>query len=340
MSETFLTPLNAVFGGRLQRDFILPFEGKPQLNVLGGNLPYAAAGYALWGGKAGLVARVNRDFPQAWLDQLRQAGIDTGGIRTVDEPLDDRRCIVYLDPLTPRMDNPLTYFAERKIPFPRELMGYETAEPRFCSKVEYEPFSLHVNDVPHSYLDAPAAHICPIDFMSHKLMPSLLKTGLIEILTMRSTTCYMDPTYWEDIRALITDLTVFMTTEAEAKRLFQGRSVDVWEIAVALAGYGPEIIVVNMPDGSAWVYSRLQAKRWIVPAYPTRVVDPTGMLDAFDGAFLFAYRQDFDPVEAALCGSITAALCMEGSGPFYIFDTLPGLKEARLEALRPRVKAL
>jgi hypothetical protein len=31
---------------------------------------------------------------------------------------------------------------------------------------------------------------------------------------------------------------------------------------------------------------------------------------------------------------------MEGSGPFYIFDTLPGLKEARLEALRPRVKAL
>jgi len=97
---------------------------------------------------------------------------------------------------------------------------------------------------------------------------------------------------------------------------------------------------VNMPDGSAWVYSRLQANRWIVPAYPTRVVDPTGMLDAFDGAFLFAYRQNFDPVEAALHGSITAALCMEGSGPFYIFDTLPGLKEARLEALGPRVRTI
>ena len=150
----------------------------------------------------------------------------------------------------------------------------------------------------------------------------------------------MDPTYWEDIRGLIADLTIFMTTEAEAKRLFQGRSVDVWEIAAGLADYGPQIIVVNMPDGSTWVYSRLQAKRWIVPAYPTRVVDPTGMLDAFDGAFLFAYRKDFDPVEAALCGSITAALCLEGSGPFYILDTLPGLKEARLEALRPRVRVI
>jgi len=157
---------------------------------------------------------------------------------------------------------------------------------------------------------------------------------------MRSTACYMDPSYWEDIRGLIADLTVFMTTEAEAKHLFQGRSVDVWEIAEALAQYGPEIILVNMPDGSVWVYSRLQAKRWIVPAYPARVVDPTGMLDAFDGAFLYTYRKTFDSVEAALRGNITAALCSEGSGPFYILDTLPGLKEARLEALRPRVRSI
>ena len=340
MGETDFIPLDAVFGGRLQRDFILPVEGKPRLNVLGGNLPYAAAGYALWGGKAGLVARINREFPLAWLEQLNQAGFDTSGIRTINEPLDDRRFIVYLDPLTPRMDSPLTYFAERGIPFPRELIGYETAEPRFCSKVEYAPYSVHVNDIPRLYMDAPAAHICPIDFMSHKIMPSLLKTGLVDTLSMRSTACYMDPTYWEDIRGLIADLTIFMTTEAEAKRLFQGRSVDVWEIAAGLADYGPQIVVVNMPDGSAWVYSRLQAKRWIVPTYPTRVVDPTGMLDAFDGAFLFAYRQNFDPVEAALHGSITAALCLEGSGPFYILDTLPGLKEARLEALRPRVRVI
>ena len=62
-------------------------------------------------------------------------------------------------------------------------------------------------------------------------MPSLLRTGLVDTLSMRSTACYMDPTYWEDIRGLIADLTIFMTTEAEAKRLFQGRSVDVWGIA-------------------------------------------------------------------------------------------------------------
>lgn len=340
MSDLVFSPLDAVFGGRLQRDFLLPLEGKPQLNILGGNLPYAAAGFALWGGKAGLVARINREFPQAWLDQLAGVGCDTSGVKRVNEPLDDRRFIAYTDPLSPHMDNPLTYFAERSIPFPRELMGYESAAPRFCSKVEYQPYSVHVNDIPRLYLDAPAAHICPIDFMSHKIMPSLLKAGLIETLSMRSTACYMDPTYWEDIRGLIADLTIFMTTEAEAERLFQGRSVDLWDIAAALADYGPVIVIINLPDGSAWVYSRLQAKRWVVPAYPTRSVDPTGMLDAFDGAFLYNYRKNFDPVEAALCGNITAALCSEGFGPLYMLDTLPGLKEARLEALRPRVRAI
>ncbi len=29
MGETDFIPLDAVFGGRLQRDFILPVEGKP-----------------------------------------------------------------------------------------------------------------------------------------------------------------------------------------------------------------------------------------------------------------------------------------------------------------------
>lgn len=334
------TTVEAILGGRLRRDYLLPYEGKERLNILGGNLPYTAAAYALWGGLAGLVARVNPDYPLDWLDPLEKLGFDLTGILKVKEPIDSRRFIAYTDPLTMHSENPLTYFAERQIPFPRELLGYDGGNSRYCSKLDYAPFSIHVNDIPRPYLDATAAHICPIDYLSHKIMPSVLKAGMIQTLTMRASSCYMDPIYWEDIQGLISDLTAFMTTEADALRLFQGRSVDLWEIAQHLASYGPEFILIHLPDGAVWLYDRLRHQRWIVPAYPSRTVDPTGMLDAFDGAFLLNYRKNFDALEAALCGNITASLCLEGFGPYYLLDSLPGLKEARLEALRPRVKTI
>ncbi len=331
-------PMGAVFGGRLQRDYLLPLEGKERLNVLGGNLPYAAAAYALWGGAAGLIARVNADFPLQWLQKLEKLGFDLSGITLSQESVDDRRFIAYTDAVTPRYDRPLSFFAERQIPFPPGLLGYDGTALRYCSKLDYAPFSTHVSDIPHLYRDATAGHICPIDFISHKILPSVLKAGMIQTLTMRATTCYMDPIFWEEIRSLISDLTAFMTTEADALRLFQGRSVDLWEIAQHLGSYGPEHVLIHTLDGAVWLYDRLGQKRWIVPAYPARLVDPTGVLDAFDGAFLQTYRKDFNALEAALCGNITASLCAEGFGPYYLLDTLPGLKEARLDALRQRVR--
>jgi len=339
MTELPAAPLGAVIGGRLQRDFILPFEGKPRLNALGGSLPYAAAAFAFWGGRAGLYARVPEGFPLEQLDTLRQKGCDLNGIVRVRERIDDRRFVAYTDPLSPHTDNPITYFAERGITFPRELIGYDSASSPFCSKLEYENFTARVNDLPRSYLDAPAAHLCPIDFLSHKILPSLLKAGMVETLTMRACGCYMDSSFWEEMRGLVADLTAFMLTEAEALRLFRGRSVDLWEIAEALADYGPEFVLVHLPDGSVRLFDRLGQKGRVIPAYPAKTVDPTGMLDAFDGAFLLNYRKKYDPVEAALCGNVTAAVCMEGFGPYYVLDTLPGLMNARLDVLRGRVSS-
>ena len=339
MTELQGSELGAVIGGRLQRDFILPFEGKPRLNTVGGNLPYAAAAYAFWGGKAGLYARVPLAYSLQALDPLKERGCDLSGIVRVKEPIDDRRFFAYTDPLSPHGENPIAYFAERGIPFPRELIGYESGGSRFCSKLEYESFTARVNDLPRAYLEVSAAHLCPLDYLSHKILPSLMKAGMIETLTMRASACYMDSSFWEEMRGLITDLTAFMLTEAEALKLFRGRSVDLWEIAETLAQYGPEFVLVHLPDGSVRLYDRMGHKRWVIPAYPAKTIDPTGMLDAFDGAFLLNYRKNYDAVEAALCGNVTAAVCMEGFGPYYVLDTLPGLMRARLEVLRSRVSS-
>lgn len=330
-------PLDFVLIGRLQREFILPARTPPHINQLGGNLPYTASALAMWGGKAGLVSRVNPDYPLDWLKPLEIMGCDTRGILLTEEPIDSRFFVAYTEPDKVSYENPLSHFAERQIPFPGELFNYSPDIRRYCSKNEYAPFTMRVTDVPRPYLDANAAHICPIDFVSHKILPSVLKGGMIQTLSMRATSCYMDPAFWEDMRNLISELSFFMLSEPQALKLFQGRSVDLWEIARVLASYGPEYIVINTHDGAAWVYDRVGNKRFIIPAWPTTIADPTGALNAFDGGFLYNYRKEYDVVQAALCGNISAAISTEGSGPDFLLETMPELRDARLYALSQQV---
>ena len=54
------TPLRFVIAGQLTRDYALLPNGKAQVDVPGGNLLYAAAGFGVWEqpNLAGLLARV------------------------------------------------------------------------------------------------------------------------------------------------------------------------------------------------------------------------------------------------------------------------------------------
>lgn len=338
IAEEVRTVPDAVLVGRLQREYILPAAAPARLDGLGGNLAYAAAAFASWGGKAGLVSRVGAKFPLDRLNRLESLGFLLDGVHAVTEPLDSRYFKAYGEGNKAYSDNPITHFAERQLPFPPELMGYQP-RPKYCSKAEYLNDSFRVTDMPRVFLEAKVAHICPIDFISHKILPSVLKAGMIQALTMRACTCYMDPIFWEEIRGLISDLTAFAMTEIQALKLFQGRSVDLWEIAEHLAGYGPEAVLVQTGDGSTRLYDRTSHKRWIIPAYRARISDPTGMLDAFDGGFLAGLQQAFEPLEAALCGNISAGIAGEGSGPYFILECLPGLKEMRLQVLRQQIIA-
>ncbi len=277
--------------GRLQREYILPFHGSARVNQLGGNLPYTASGMALWGGgKAGLLSRVNPDYPMDWLKPFEIMGFDLQGIIKTDEKFDPR-FFCRLHPPTQQNQlrkpppHPFRRTANPPLP-PQELLNYAADTRRYCSKTDYMPYTFRVTDIPRPYLEANAAHICPVDYISHKILPSVLKAGMIQTLSMRATDCYMNVTFWEDMRNLIADLSIFMLSEDQALKLFQGRSMDLWDIAHVLASYGPEYIIINTKDGATWVYDREGNQRFIVPAWPIKLADPpTGGLNAFDGGF-------------------------------------------------------
>ena len=333
-------PLRFVMAGCLSRDTILPVSGPAQVDIFGGNLAYAAVGLNIWGGKAGLLARVGQDYPLEWLADFTALGFDVTGIKVINSNLDLRRFIAHEDAVTAYYQNPIQHFSDRGMPFPRNLLGYQAPQPFPSSRTAPLPVSVQISDIPTHYLEASAVHICPIDYISHIVLPSLFRQRQASTITLASDPGYMDPAFWEELPVLLSELTAFITPEAHIRNLFLGRQTDLWAMADDLAGFGPEFIIIQTETLGYYLFDRVSGKRWVVPQYPSKAKDPTGSSDAFAGGFLAGYRTHYDPVEAALMGSIAASVVVEGSGVFYGLDVMPELIDARRAALRQLVRSL
>lgn len=331
--------LSYIIAGQLRRDYALFPDGRVLLDVPGGNLIYAAVGLAVWKPEVlpGLVARVGEDYPREWLERFSQAGFDTRGIRILPEALDLRSCYVYPDLNKRLFEDPVGHFARLGQPLPKALLNYKVKSNFFDSRTKLSPISLRQGDLPEDFLDASAAHLCPVDYLTHTLLPAVLRQAGFTTVTLDPSAGTMTPTFWNEIPALVTGLTAFLPSEIEMRTLFHGRSTDLWEMAEALGSYGCEFVVIKRGESGQYLYDSKTRARWEISAYPARVSDPTGAGDAFCGGFLAGYRQTYDPVQAALYGGISASLVIEGSGPFYALDALPGLAQARLEALKETV---
>lgn len=325
--------------GRLTRDFVLPVKGKPQLDVPGGNLLYSGVGVRLWDEGVALSARVGADYPEAWLAQIAQQGFETSGIHVLPEAIDLRAFCAYPDAQTAIYEQPINQFAQRHLPVPPALLAFNGESPlKLCSLQNALPYSTRFSDLPASFRELSAVHICPLDFVTHNILPGFFRRGHVTTLSMRSTPGYMAQSFWEHLPAIVSDLTIFFTTEPEMRRLFQGRSTDLWEMAEAIADYGVEYVVIQQKSSGSLLYDRPAKNRLLIPMYPVDVVDPTGGMDAFCGGFLAGFRQTYDAIQAGIMGSIAASLVFEGSGAFYALQALPGLKDARKEVLTPLVQ--
>lgn len=338
ISESSDSLLRYVIAGCFSQDYILPVSGPPQINVLGGNLAYAAAGLSLWGKSGGLIARLGEDYPMHWLERYHSLGFDLSGIKVLPGSMDTRRFMAHEDPKKTYYDDPVQHFADRGLAFPPGLLGYQARQASISSRTTPLRQSLQISDVPLSYLEASAVHICPIDYLSHVILPSVFRQGRATTITLSPSPGYMDPSFWEEVPGLLSDITAFLPLEKDVRSLFQGRSMDLWEMAEALAGHGPEFVLILTDDFGYYIYDRIGKKHWIVPQYQARVSDPTGAADVFASGFLAGYCDSYDPVQAALMGAIGASLVVEGSGVFYALDAMPGLIEARLNALKELVR--
>lgn len=330
--------LRLLFLGPLYRDFILPPQGRPALDIPGGDVIYAAVGAALWGAQVGLISRVGENFPRAWLEDWVRLGWDVRGVRILPQKVEHRRVLAYEPGFRLSGSSVAGAFFQRGLPFPKALMDYEPSVLAPIHPDRLTETTLRMSDLPSGLDDVQGAHLAPQDWVTHTLIPAALRQAGIPTITLDPTGGYMTPEWRNRIPMLLQGLTAFLPSEDELRRLFAHRLLDIWEMVEGLATWGVEMVVVKRGAAGHLLYEKSTGRRWEIPAYPAEVRDPTGAGSAFCGGFLAGWVQTYDAVEAALYGAVAASIVVERVGALAALDTLPGLAASRLERLRSRVR--
>ena len=320
--------------GKLTREFLLPAVGQPRLDVAGGSLLYAAAGLGVWESGVGMVGRVGSDYPRAWLNDVKAQGFDTSGIHVLQQNLDVREFIAYNESFEANRVNPVSHFARRQMTVPKSLLGYQQ------DKKPDEALKLTVRDIPDDYLTARAAYLCPMDLITQTQLIAGLKRGSVHSFILDPSPSSMTPTARRELPALLNGVTAFLPSEEEIRNLFQAETHDLWEMAEAVSLYGCEYVVIKRGAHGQFLYDSDTKRKWEIPAYPSRVVDVTGVGYAFGGGLVSGLCKEYDPLEGVLRGNVSASLMMEGLGAFHPLGVMPGLADARLNALRDMVKKI
>ncbi|NWF64529.1 MAG: carbohydrate kinase family protein [Chloroflexi bacterium] len=331
-----MTPTFAI-AGTLTREYLLPpNNGSPRLDVPGGNLLYAAGGLAVWDSSIALISKVNTTYPHDWVNDLIKRGLDVRGIYTDPESnaADLRSFTAYVDVNERSATNPVSHFARREMTFPKSLLGYQPRDETVKDLRATDPLAPTARHVPKEYRNITHIHLCPFDFTSQSQMVNLFKGGSSHVISLDPAPGYMKPAFWRELRVVLRGVMAFLPSEDEIRSLFWGETNDLWEMAKRICDHGPQIIVIKRGAFGQFVYDAAAKRRYEIPAYPARLIDPTGAGDAFCGGFLAGYQRTGDPLQAVLYGSVSASLKIEGIGAFAPLDAMPGLAEARLHALK------
>lgn len=329
-----------VFIGGLRKDYCITHDGGVHLEILGGNAVYSAVGAAIWSASSGIISRVGKTFPRAWLERLQEAGIDVQGVNILPEPHNNITFYAYLSEEERTDTNPASHFLRVGHQLPKELLNYRSSTEGQERRKGFAPLAIRPDDVGNHLSFCRGAHLAPADFLSHVTVPQRLRELGIPLITLDPSQRYMERAFNKELPGILRDLNAFLPSEAEAKAFFKPDEPDPIEMAEAFGAMGCRYIAIKRGASGQLIWDQSAKQRFLIPAYPSRVRDVTGAGDAFCGGFLAGLSQTGDVVEAALRGSISASLTIEGTGATFALDALSGIAQARLDALRPSVKKI
>jgi sugar/nucleoside kinase (ribokinase family) len=328
------------FIGGMREDYCITHDDEFHLGILGGNAVYAAAGAKLWTSSVGIISRVGSNYPRQWIDQIGKAGINIDGVKVLEDEHNTITFYAYTSQ-EKRVDiNPATHFLRIGQPLPKELFDYESSTEGLDDRDTFGPLAIRPGDLPNEMRSVRGVHLSPAHYLSHSTIPVQLRDGRVSMISLDPSERYMQPGFREELPAIVLGLDAFLPSFSEAQSFFHIREADVWELAEQFGAMGCRFIVIKCGASGQYVWDHDSRKRWHVPAYPARIKDVTGAGDSYCGGFLVGLDQTNDVLEAALRGTVSASITVEGVGPLYLLDAAPGLAQARLDAVRPSVRSV
>ncbi|MEC3966705.1 PfkB family carbohydrate kinase [Flagellimonas halotolerans] len=249
-----------------------------------------------------IVSVVGDDFPQAYMDILKNRDIDLSGVEVVK--------------------GGKTFFWEGK--YHNDLNSRDTLATELNTLADFNPI------VPSDYTDADIV-------MLGNLHPNIQLSVINQmekrpkLIVLDTMNFWMDNT-WDELMAVIAKIDVIAINDEEARQMTNEYSLV--KAAAKIQEMGPKYVVIKKGEHGALLFHKENI--FFAPALPLEeVFDPTGAGDTFAGGFAGylteAENISFESMKNAIIhGSNLASFCVEKFGTERMVDLKKSEVDARL----------
>ena len=267
--------------------------------IIGGAASYISIASSFFYNSINLVAVVGDDFPQVFIDELNNIGVNTNGLQI--------------------KQGEKSFFWSGK--YHNDLNNRDTLETQLNVLENFDPI------VPESSKEAEF-------LMLGNLVPAVQRS-VINQFTKRPKLIVLDTmNFWMDIamdelKKTIAMIDVLTINDSEARQL--SGEYSLVKAAQKILAMGPTVLVIKKGEHGALLFNKEEV--FFAPALPLEeVFDPTGAGDSFAGGFIgyLAKTKDisFENMKRAIIfGSAMASFTVEKFGT----ERLIGLSQADID---------
>ncbi len=257
----------------------------------GGNILYGALAARIWHDHVGMFGVVGDDYPESYLEELRQNGLDLSGITRVEGPClknwalleggNSRQLIYKLDSGSNEQMDPRS----------------ELAEDSWVEKVS----AVHINAIP-----IPS---------QRKLIEKFSGSGRFITMDTIHIKNRIDPTALKNPENL-QGVDMFLPSLEEVRDIYgDGDLKKIMRDVCHKAGCG---MAVKMGNQGSLVYDNKKDQFIQIPICPVEAKDTTGAGDSFCGGFLAGYDLTGDLVQAAVMGTVSSSFAIQEFGAIHM----------------------
>ncbi|MFX1243823.1 MAG: carbohydrate kinase family protein [Promethearchaeota archaeon] len=257
--------------------------------AMGGPPAYAMVAPALGMKRIGIISRIGRDFPDEYLQILRDSGLNLDGLLTASTT---------------------TLFVNR----------YDGKGDRI-QHAEQVAASITVEDIPSQFWNTAWMHLSPVlKEVDSCIIPEAHRRGVKVSVDVqgfiRNRVSERDSRIiaqsWESFSDVAPQIDILKADVNEICQLTQQTAFD--DAAHLVFEAGCPLVLITWGQRGAFLYSENSLKE--IPTIPSyAVVDHTGSGDVFSISFLFEFQRTGRPLWSAFFAATTASFNIETPGP-------------------------